>query len=308
MGGLLGVSPYATPFSTMTKLMGVWDEDINDKPAVKVGKALEERIIDYVIAKHSDLGNVFKAEEIYEARTGNHEDWESDFKDDVFAGHVDGIISNNGSDYILECKTARDTTAWLNGPPEHYMWQVALYNHFITKQTKAYFVLGVVGAEDYKNPNGWIPNSTNCFLFEVKIDREKTAEVIEKLRTLYYNTVEKGISVEATDNPIDVKVMTHLRDISGTTDELNNLIKEYGIVKIANRNYLELNKKNIDREDELKERIKDIMGTWNLTKAGPVSIRTTERRTFDFALADVDKFDYSKYLKTTVTKTLNYKE
>lgn len=89
----MGVSPYATPFTTTTKLMGVWNEDLSDKPAIKVGKALEERIIDYVIAKHPELGNVFKAEEVYEQRKGNHEDWASDFEDDVFAGHVDGIVS-----------------------------------------------------------------------------------------------------------------------------------------------------------------------------------------------------------------------
>lgn len=308
MGGLLGVSPYATPFTTTTKLMGVWNEDLSDKPAIKVGKALEERIIDYVIARHPELGNVFKAEEVYEQRKGSHEDWASDFEDDVFAGHVDGIVSCEGSDYILEVKTARDPSAWLNGPPEHYYWQVALYNHFITKQTKAYFVLGVVGYDDYKNPNGWIPNSTNCFLFEVKIDREKTAEVIEQLRELYKNTIAKGISTPVTENPRDVEVMTHLRDISGTTEELDGMIKEYGNLKAANKFYLDKNKENIQREEELKERIKDIMVTWNLTQSGPATIRKSERKTFDYALADVDGLDYSKYVKTNTVKTLIFKE
>ena len=174
MGGILGVSPYATPFSVTSRLLGVWDEDIGDKPAVKVGRLLEDRILDYIIKRHSDRGNIFKAEELYSERKGNHADWKSDIEDDVFAGHVDGIVSMDGSDYILEVKTARDPSAWLNGPPEHYMLQVMLYNHFITKTTKAYFVLGVVGTEHYSDPNSWIPNSTNCFLFEVNIDREKS--------------------------------------------------------------------------------------------------------------------------------------
>lgn len=174
IAGLLGISPYATPFSITTRLMGVWDEDIGDKPRVKIGKLLEDRILDYIIKRHSDLGNVFKAEELFAERTGNHADWQSDFEDDIFAGHVDGIVSENGSDYILEVKTAGDPSAWLDGPPTHYMLQVMLYNHFITKQTKAYFVLGVVGNEYLNNPNGWIPNSSNCFLFEVNIDREKS--------------------------------------------------------------------------------------------------------------------------------------
>lgn len=166
----------------------------------------------------------------------------------------------------------------------------------------------MVGYDDYKNPNGWIPNSTNCFLFEVKIDREKTAEVVEKLREMYNNTVAKGISTYVTDNPRDVEVMTHLRDISGTTEKLNGMIREYGNLKAANKFYLDKNKENIQREEELKERIKDIMVTWNLTQSGPVSIRTMERKTFDFALADADNLDYEKYVKTNTVKTLNYKE
>ena len=174
LAGLLGKSKYATPFTVTTRLMGVWDEDIGDKPRVKLGKLLEDRILDYVIAKHPDIGNIFKAEELFEERTGNHADWKSDFEDDIFAGHVDGIVSYMGTDYILEVKTAGDPSEWLNGPPVHYMLQVMLYNHFITKTNKAYFVLGVVGNEYLDNPNGWIPNSTNCFLIEVDIDREKS--------------------------------------------------------------------------------------------------------------------------------------
>ena len=93
LGGLLGMSPYATPFSITSRLIGAWDEDIGNEPAVKTGKLLEDRIIDYAIAKHSDIGTIFKAEEIFAKREGHHKDWVSDFEDDVFAGHVDGIVS-----------------------------------------------------------------------------------------------------------------------------------------------------------------------------------------------------------------------
>ena len=145
-------------------------------------------------------------------------------------------------------------------------------------------------------------------MFEVKIDREKTAEVIEQLRELYKNTIAKGISTSVTDNPRDVEVMTHLRDISGTTERLNGMIKEYGNLKAANKFYLDKNKENIQREEELKERIKDIMVTWNLTQSGPATIRKSERKTFDYALADVDGLDYSKYVKTNTVNTLIFKE
>ena len=61
LGGLLGMSPYETPFSITSKLIGAWDDDISNEPPVKTGKLLEDRIIDYAIAKHSDIGTIFKA-------------------------------------------------------------------------------------------------------------------------------------------------------------------------------------------------------------------------------------------------------
>lgn len=308
LGGLLGMSPYATPFSITSRLIGAWDEDIGNEPAVKTGKLLEDRIIDYAIAKHSDIGTIFKAEEIFAKREGHHKDWVSDFEDDVFAGHVDGIVSKDGKDYILEVKTARDASAWLNGPPQHYLLQTMLYNHFITKQDKVYFLLGLVGTEHYNNPNSWIANPNNCFLFEVPIDREKENEYIERARAIYKETVAKGISTTATDSPIDQTILTYLKDTSGTMDDLHKLIEEYGEIRTANKQYEDANKENVKKEDELKERIKTVMVQWGIVKDGPVSIRQSERKSFDFAKADVEGFDYANYLTKTTVNTLNYKE
>ena len=308
LGGLLGMSPYSSPFAVTSRLIGAWDEDIGENPPVKTGRLLENRIIDYAIKTHSNIGTIFKADELFAKREGNHNSWESDFEDEIFGGHVDGIVSKDGKDYILEVKTARDASAWLNGPPIHYLLQTMLYNHFITNQDKVYFLLALVGTEHYGNPNSWIPDSTNCFLFEVPIDREKENEYIEKARQIYLDTVAKGISTKATDSELDQDILTYLKDTSGTMDDLNELIKEYGEVREYNKNYDEMNKVNKDREDELKDRIKTIMVQWGITRDGPVSIRASERKSFDFAVADMDGFDYEKYVKKTIVNSINYKE
>ena len=309
MGGLLNLSPYATPFTVSSKLLGVWDEDINDKPAVRVGRDLEERIIDYAAGHYQEVGSFFKAEDIYAKREGKHSDWKSDFEDDVFSGHVDGIVSKDGQDYILEVKTARDASVWVKEVPRHYYWQVCLYNHFITKQDKAYFLLGVVNQETYNNPNSWIANSDNTYLFEVKINQREVAETIAYLRNLYETTIAKGISTQCNYmNDMDMEIMNHLKDISGTMDDLDKLILHYKNVKDSNDSIREKYKKSFDEEEEYKDRIKDVMTAWNLTKAGNVSIRSNTRRSFDFAKADSDGFDYSKYLKETKTNTFVYKE
>ena len=309
MGGIMGVSPYATPFTTTAKLLGLWNEDISDKPAVKTGSLLEERIIEYASKHYPDVGEFFKAEDIFAKREGDHASWQSDFEDDVFAGHVDGIITKDGVDYILECKTARDPSAWLEGPPNHYYWQVCLYNHFITKQDKAYFVLGVVDTETYSNPNSWVANKNNCYLFEVKINQKAVSDVINNIRRIYSESVGKGLTLKIQEgNELDEELKTHLTDISGTTDELNDLISEYATVHKFNQQKLEEIKDSTKREDTLKDRIKDIMVSWNLQSARNVQIKTQKRKSFDFVKADMDGFDYSKYLKTTEVNVFNYKE
>lgn len=305
MGGLLNLSPWATPFSASTKLMGVWDEDIGDKPQVVAGKLLEGRIIDYVCANYR--GQYYHAEDIYGKREGAHKDWASDFEDEVYAGHIDGIVTVDGEDYILEVKTTSPNGAkgWEQHPPEYYLWQVYLYNAFLTKKDKAYMALGVIDPQFYGNPNAWIPDKSNTFLFEVPIDQKMVNETLEKLRAVYNETIRKGISLPAGDNEIDNEVLQHLRDIQMESEDIQKLVKEYVTIKKQNQAYLDMNRENIEKEEELKARVKDILTTNDLNRAGDVKITTSVRKSFDFKTADVDGFDYSKYLKTTTVNTLN---
>lgn len=308
VGALLGVSPWATPFSASTKLLGTWDEDIGDKPAVIAGKLLEGRIIDYVGANYN--GQYYSAEQIFAERKGAHKDWPSDFEDEVFAGHVDGIVTIDGEDYILEVKTANPEGAkhWVDQPPEHYLWQVYLYNAFLTKKNKAYMALGVVDPQYYANPNLWIPDKSNTYLFEVSIDQKKVNETLDKLRAVYRETILKGRSFPAGDNEIDREIMQHLTDIQLPNESVQALVREYLDIKKQNKEYIEMNKPNFDKEEELKARVKDILVSNDLTRAGDVYITQSVRKSFDFKSADVDGFDYKKYLRTTEINTIHTKE
>lgn len=312
IGALLGKSPYNTPYMASTRLMGVWGEDISDKPAVRVGHFLEERIIDYQAGKHPELGRFYKADDIFEKREGNHEDWASDFEDDVFAGHVDGIITKDGQDYILEVKTAKaDGTArgWVNGIPEHYLWQVYLYNHFITKQDKAYVLLGVVDDKTYDNPNSWVANSGNCFIYEIAIDQKMVANVIETVRHKYNQTIRKGVSYAYDeDNRNDTEVLTHLRDLLGNKEDLERLINEYTLLHNTNKAVTDTIKDDLKREEDLKDRIKTVMANMGLSAAYGVSIRESKRESFDFMQARADNFNFAKYVKQTTIKTISVKK
>lgn len=134
IGQLLGLSPYGTPFTASQGLLGINDRDLSDNKAIQTGVQLEGRIINYLAKHHSDLGTFATAETVFQAREGEHENWATDWIDSDFGGHVDAIISNGTNDYILEIKTVKNFDRWKEQIPEHYLWQVYLYNHFIAKQ------------------------------------------------------------------------------------------------------------------------------------------------------------------------------
>lgn len=305
IGALLGLSPYMSPFTMSAKLLGLWDEDISDKPAVRTGKLLEERIIDYCAVKHADTGMFFKAEDLFAKREGNHENWKSDFEDEDFSGHVDGIISRDGEDYILEVKTVRDLSTWDGGIPPHYLWQVYLYNAFITKQDKAYFAIGIVTSDTYKDPYQWVPNKENCLLIEVPINQAMVSEKIEEIRAIRRKLCEtrRTLPFDPT-NPLDVELMTHLIDIHPDSRNLLELADEYEAV-MRKLDSESLKVKDLqDRAELLKNRIKDVMLSHGVSKCGNLAISAMSRTTFNFDKAKEDGLDVTPYTKTTITYTL----
>lgn len=305
MGALLGVSPYETPFTMSAKMLGLWDEDISDRPAVITGKLLEERIIDYVGAKHPNVGQFFKAEELFSAREGAHEDWKSDFEDEDFAGHVDGIVSRDGQDYILEVKTVRDISSWDGRIPDHYMWQVALYNHFITRQDTAYFAVGIVTSDTYRDPYQWVPNKDNCLLIPVHIDQEKVAQTIGQLREMRKGLCKNHTTLPADlENPRDVELWTHLNDILGDVDNLTQVVDEYESL-CAELDSAELELKPLkDKAETCKARIKDIMSHCNIARVKSLCLSSYDRESVDYAKARADGIDLTPYVKKTKITTL----
>lgn len=307
IGALLGVSPYETPFTASAKMLGLWSEDISNRPAVLTGRLLEERIIDYVAEKHPDVGQFLTASELFAPRDGRHEDWASDFEDEDFHGHVDGIISRDGVDYILEVKTVHkdNLDSWVDGIPAHYLWQVYLYNHFLTKQDKAYFAIGVVSNETYANPYGWIPNKSNCMLIEVPIDQKHVAEKIEEVRVMRKAIVDERATLNANlDDPRDRELMIHLMDISGVSDRLMEAAAIYeDIMRRIDEAEAQL-KPLRDEAESYKARIKDMMGAHSLSKCANLTLLKRTSESFDFAKARADGLDIEPYTTKKTIKTL----
>lgn len=317
MAGILGVSPWNTPFQMACALLGLAREDISGSPAVRVGVALEEPIIRYAEKAYPEYGTFCTAEEVYEKRVGDHDSWVSDFEDDVFAGHVDGIVfKDDGTDYILEIKTSRNLDSWKDGVPEYYRLQVSLYDHFITKQGKAYVVLGMVNENTYKDYNSWIPNSKTVAMFEMTVP-EDFEETLSKVRGWYDTYIAQGITPDYDPtNKGDVELYNHLVNLTRDIDTVKKDVTRYGEV-LSQIEQAEASIQNLyDEREFLKASLKAYLTSHslssldddNLEGGGKVVLGTQNREEWDLEAMKRDGIDPKMYKISKQTKTFSYKK
>lgn len=315
MAGILGCSPWSTPFQAACALLGLGREDISKKPEVQVGQALEAEIIEYAGERYSSYGLFMSADEIYEKREGDHDSWESDFIDDVFAGHVDGMVMNDDGNFILEVKTSKNYEAWQEGVPEYYYWQVALYNEFIAKQDKAYVVLGMTSDATMKDVNSWVANEKTVGMFEMGIDRDDVREKMDYIRQWYAEYIEKGITPDYDPtNPKDVALYDHLVDITRDIGDISDLIDQLAEVDSRIVAYEEEQKVLYDFRDSLKARIKDYQSTHNISSiestSGEYYSTMTKRPYTKWNEAQMvkDGIDVKKYKSVTVSEFVSIRK
>lgn len=322
MAAVLGCSPWTTPFQLACSLLGLGRENIDGKPAVETGKALEPVVIDYLGRTFEEKGLFLPAEKVFEKREGDHDSWVSDFSDDYFAGHVDGIVMRKGEDgesveHILEIKTSANLGSWAGtehgGVPVYYYWQVALYNEFLTQKDTAFVGLGVVDKFAYANPQSWIPSTQTVALYEMPIDREEVQEGMQKVREWYDEFIMNNVTPPYNpDNADDVELFNHLKGLTSSLDEVRDDLEKLADVdsriQMKEMEYKDL----IAMKEDLQSRVKDYMAFHNLAsidgEACIASLSSSERKTLDKGLLKADGINPEKYMKTSVVSTFRLKK
>lgn len=309
MAGILGCSPWNTPFQIACALLGVCRPDISDKPAVRVGQDLEPVIIDYLANTYQDKGMFLPAEDIFVKREGDHDAWVSDYEDDTFAGHVDGAVLRDDGEYILEIKTSINMDSWTDGVPEYYYWQVALYNEFLTQKDMAFVGLGMVNSNTHRDSTSWVPNERTVALFEMPIDREAVRAKMDEVREWYKEYILNHRTPDYNpDNPGDVEMYNHLcnlkKDISEIQDELDEIGELSRSITAVEVSIADM----CAKMEEHRAKLKTYMECNNLSSiestTGNVSavLSSQKRASIDKGLLKADGIDPEKY---TVIKTIN---
>lgn len=309
MAGIIGCSPWNTPFQIACALLGVCRPDISDKPSVRVGQDLEPVIIDYLDKTYKDKGMFIPAEEIFAKREGDHDHWASDYEDDTFSGHVDGAVICEDGEYILEIKTSINMDSWSEGVPEYYYWQVALYNEFLTQKDMAFVGLGMVNSNTHKDSTSWVPNERTVALFEMPIDREAVREKMDEVREWYKEYILNHRTPDYNpDNPGDVEMYNHLCNIKRDIGEVQNDLDEVGAL-LANIQATEDSIADLcSKMEEYKAKLKAYMEGNNLAViestdgATIATLSSQNRASIDKKLLQADGIDPNKY---TVIKTTN---
>lgn len=322
LAGIFGLSPFNTPFQQACNLMGICREDLDGKPAIEIGKALEGRIIEYLGERYPEKGLFVPANAMFGDQEGDHDQWRSDFDDPWFAGRMDGMVFD-GDDmdldrpdgYILEIKTTSNYESWENGVPDYYAIQVELYNHFLPHpKKKAYVAVCLVDDATRKDTSSWKGSDDNVFLFELKISetkvKKKLAEAIEwyKKHVVAGRTPDFDIANKGDRDMWEhlVNITTPKGSVQSDIDRLEDLEAE-----IAER---EEAMKDLTAEREtLRARIKDYMTTNKLVVMATTShkyvaqISESKRKTIDTKLMEKDGIDPAKYTVTKVVQTFTLK-
>lgn len=319
MAGILGLSPFNTPFQQACALMGVCREDLSGKPAIEIGKALEEKIVEYLGERYPEYGMFVPAKdlknEFKKERRSDYDTWVSDFDDEIFGGHIDGkVIDEDLNEYILEIKTTSNARSWQDGVPEYYRLQVELYNHFLTKQDKAYVAVAIVDGVTMNNVSEWSPDDANIYLFQMPIDDEAFEKVLNEVKTWYDEHIVKGVSPPYDPgNKGDVEMWRHLAAIGAPADNIQadidrlEKVTEDICAREADMKVL------VDEREELRKKIKDYMTTNKQNEIKTTSgkyvavISETRKKSIDASLLEDDGIDPEPYTVVKVSKTFTLK-
>lgn len=195
LAALIGKSKWSTPFITTAKMLRLYEEDISTKKEIIAGHVIEPKILKYIGA--------MPGEELFGKNEGNHEEWTPHFDDEVFTGHIDGVMPDGA---VVEVKTTKNPEDWVKGVPEYYWIQASLYAHFL-KTDRIIFMVGLTTPEILADPDSFVPEmGKTVFRYDVGII-PGFDEMLAKAKSIYENTVlQNRTSIPEIGNDMDEKV------------------------------------------------------------------------------------------------------
>lgn len=209
---IMGLNQWTTPFNAWCAITRTYEEPFTDTIYTLAGKAIEPKQAEYMANKYFWKKLITPTDvygEDYFKKT-----WGDFFKDEpIFGGMWDYLFvdKDNNPITVLEMKTTKRSEDWLEGIPEYYAYQAALYAYLLGVDDVV-MVCTVLEDKDYQNPEAFVVTPQNTFERGFKVskrypDMKKTIKKVEKW---WKEHVEGGVSPKY-DEKKDAEILKVLR-------------------------------------------------------------------------------------------------
>jgi len=226
LASILGLDKWNTEFKTWCAITKVYEEPFVDNKYTIAGKIIESKVIDY-------LRNVYRMdiktpEDIY-GKNYFEKTWGNFFPNvQVFGGMWDALYYEDGKlAGVIEIKTTKRVEDWIDGAPEHYAIQAALYAYLLGIDN-VIIIASFLEEPDYENPENFIPYAGNTIMDEFSVSERfpHFQRHIARAVEWWKKHVESGIS-PIFDETKDKDILKELRkNIIQVDTDVEKLIAE----------------------------------------------------------------------------------
>ncbi len=201
---VLGLDKFKSPFHVWCEITRTVKWDFVETPKLRAGRIIEKKLITALQTKFP-LIKLQTPEEFPQYRS-----WPYDYfpQEAIFGGKWDAIA--DGTMVELKTTAAKNIRYWLNGAPESYLLQAALYA-YLSGYDKIILACSFLNEKDYEQPDFFLPilskyvGKGNSVYFEYSLSNifpDFRRNQIQNALQFWDEHVLTGISPEFTDKDI----------------------------------------------------------------------------------------------------------
>ncbi len=253
---ILDLDRWNTPFKTWCAITRTYEEPFVDNKYTIAGKIIEPKIINYLNEVYF-FGGLKSPTDIY-GKDYFKKTWGDFFPNEkIFGGMWDAeYFEDNKLVSVIEIKTTKRAEDWIDGAPEYYALQAALYAYLL-EIDEVVMVVAFLEETDYDHPENFIPSVENTIIDEFKISERfpRFQNHIERAMEWWETHIEGGIS-PVFDEKKDESILKELRkNTIEVGDDIEALIKEGETLKSE----IEVVASTISDKEKRLDEIKDVL-------------------------------------------------
>ena len=184
---IMGLNQWTTPFNAWCAITRTYEEPFVDTIYTLAGKAIEPKQAEYMKGKYF-WKHLVTPTDVYGADYFK-KTWGDFFKDEpIFGGMWDYLfVDKDGKPTtVMEMKTTKRAEDWVDGIPEYYALQAALYAYLLGVDD-VIMVCSILEEKDYDKPEDFVVTADNTFerAFKVSERYPNLGKTLKKVDVLH---------------------------------------------------------------------------------------------------------------------------